>query len=134
MGAGPDHYENWISNRLQLDAAVLKEGTSVANPDRDGTAATSDNKSVGGKPIPGFLIPGAIENGATPCPAPDHCPADTAPEPHVITGHTASDVPLSASGPGVAIHRAREHRLFLKMLRASPVVPARRSERVDGRK
>ena len=67
--AGPDRYENWISNRLQLDAAVLKEGTSVANPDRDGTAATSDNKSVAGKPIPGFLIPGAIENAATPCPA-----------------------------------------------------------------
>ena len=35
--AGPDRYENWISNRLQLDAAVLKDGTSVANPDRDGT-------------------------------------------------------------------------------------------------
>ncbi len=119
--AGPDHYENWISNRLQLDAAVLKEGTSVANPDRDGTAASSDNKSVTGKPIPGFLIPGVIENGATPCPAPDHCPADTAPEPHVITGHTASDVPLSASGPGAWQFTGvfENSDVFLKMLRAS---------------
>src|SRR5688572_23977980 len=119
--AGPDRYENWLSNRLLLEAAVLKDGISVANPDRDGTAAASDNKTVSGKAIPGFLIPGAIENGATPCPAPDGCPADTAPEPHVITGHTASDVPLSASGPGewqfTGVFENSD--VFLKMLRAS---------------
>jgi alkaline phosphatase len=119
--AAPDRYENWLSNRLLLEAAALKDGTSVANPDRDGTAPASDNKTVSGKAIPGFLIAGAIENGATPCPAPDGCPADTAPEPHVITGHTASDVPLSASGPGewqfTGVFENSD--VFLKLLRAS---------------
>src|SRR5688572_5951142 len=119
--AGPDRYENWVSNRLQLEAAVLRDGVSVANPARDGTAASSDNKSVACKPIPGFLIPGVIENAATPCPAADGCPADTGPEPHVITGHTASDVPLSTSGPGAWQFTGvfENSDVFLKMLRAA---------------
>jgi alkaline phosphatase len=119
--AAPDRYENWLSNRLQLEAAVLKDGVSVANADRDSAAASSDNKTVSGKTIPGFLVAGVIENGATPCPAADGCPADTAPEPHVITGHTASDVPLSASGPGewqfTGVFENSD--VFLKMLRAA---------------
>jgi alkaline phosphatase len=41
-----------------------------------------------------------IENGATGCPDPEGCPADTASSPQVIAGHTATDVPLSAAGPG----------------------------------
>ena len=119
--AAPDRYENWLSNRLLLEAAVLKDGVSVANPDHDGPAPAADNRTVSGKAIPGFPIAGAIENGATPCPAADGCPADTAPEPHVITGHTASDVPLSASGPGewqfTGVFENTD--VFLKMLRAS---------------
>ena len=119
--AGPDRYENWVSNRLQLEAAVLKDGVSMANPDRDGTAPASDNRSVGGKAVPGFFVGGTIENGATPCPAADGCPADTAPEPHVITGHTASDVPLSAEGPGAWQFTGvfENTDVFLKMLRSS---------------
>jgi alkaline phosphatase len=119
--AGPDHYENWVSNRLQLEAGVLKDGVGVANPDRDSSSPSSDNKSVAGKAIPGFLVGGTIENGATPCPAADGCPADTAPEPHVITGHTASDVPLSADGPGAWQFTGvfENTDVFLKLLRAS---------------
>jgi alkaline phosphatase len=118
--AGPDHYENWLSNRQQHEPAVLRDGVSVANADRDGADPKADNKSIEGKPIPGFAVAGTIENGATPCPAPDGCPADTGPEPHVISGHTASDVPLSASGPGAwqftGVYENSD--VFLKMLRA----------------
>ena len=109
--AGPDRYENWLSNPLQLDAAVLREDVSVANPERDGP----------GQPIPGFLASGVIENGGTPCPSADNCPADTGPEPHIISGHTASDVPLSAEGPGAwqftGVYENTD--VFLKMLRAA---------------
>jgi alkaline phosphatase len=127
--AGPDRNENWVSNRLQLEAAVLRDGISVANPARDGTAVTSDNRSVAGTAIAGFPIAGAIENGATPCPAADRCPADTAAEPHVITGHTASDVPLSASGPGAWQFTGvfENTDVFLKMLRSSTGAAADRS-------
>jgi alkaline phosphatase len=100
--AGPDHHENWISNRLQLEAAVApgKPVIGVANPARDAPDAASDNKTVDARAIPGFLVRGTIENGETPCPAADGCPGDSGSLGHVISGHTASDVPLSASGPG----------------------------------
>ncbi len=103
--AAPDHYQNWISNRLAQDASVVRpgrarRGVAVANPARDGHDTGSDNRTVEGQPIPGFLVTGTIENGAEGCPSPDGCPADTASSPHTISGHTASDVPLSASGPG----------------------------------
>jgi alkaline phosphatase len=121
--AGPDRYENWVSNRRQLEAAVL-EGTpavSVANPARDGAGATSDNQTTSGVAIPGFLVAGTIENGGTPCPSPPACPADTAPLAHTIAGHTASDVPLSASGPGAwqftGVYENSD--VFLKILRAT---------------
>lgn len=118
--AGPDHYENWLSNRQQQEPAVLKDDVSVANPERDGAQPHAENTSVAGKAVPGFFVGGTIENGATPCPAQDGCPADTASEPHVISGHTASDVPLSASGPGAwqftGVYENTD--VFLKMLRA----------------
>lgn len=102
--AAPDRYENWISNRLAREPAVVRPegdvGIAVANPARDGAGAESDNRTADGRPIPGFLVPGVIENGAEGCPDPAGCPADTAASPHTISGHTASDVPLSASGPG----------------------------------
>jgi alkaline phosphatase len=107
-GSAPDRYDNWLADRLQTEAAVLKEGVAVANRDRDA-----------GDPIAGTLIEGTIENGATPCPG--ACPADTGPRPQTITGHTASDVPLSASGPGAwqftGVYENTD--VFLKMLRSS---------------
>jgi alkaline phosphatase len=122
--AGPDHNENWLSNRLQLEAAVAatdRSGVSVANEARDGAAAGSDNKTVKGQGVPGFLVMGTIENGATPCPAAAGCPGDTASVGHTISGHTASDVPLSAAGPGAwqftGVYENTD--VFLKMLRAS---------------
>jgi alkaline phosphatase len=119
--AAPDHNENWLSNRLQLDPAVLRDGVSVANPARDGTTGPTDNKSVKGTPVPGFPVTGTIENGSVPCPAADGCPADTGPVAHTISGHTASDVPLSASGPGAWQFTGvfENTDVFLKMLRAS---------------
>jgi alkaline phosphatase len=121
--AGPDHHENWTSNRLQLEAAIGqgKPAVSVANPARDGEAETSDNESVNGQPLPGFLVQGVIENGATACPSSDGCPGDTASLGHTISGHTASDVPLSASGPGAwqftGVYENSD--VFLKILRAT---------------
>lgn len=108
--AAPDHYENWISNRHASDPAIVRppetadgSPTAVANPARDGRDANSDNRTVQGQPIPGFLVQGTIENGASGCPAADGCPEDTAASALTIAGHTGSDVPLSASGPGAAI-------------------------------
>ncbi len=129
--AAPDHFENWMSNRQALDAAVTQSTTasgnarpttvSVANPARDGAAPTSDNTTVEGKPIPGFLVQGTIENGASGCPAPDGCPADTASSAHIIAGHTATDVPLSATGPGAIQFTGTYDNtdVFLKILKAA---------------
>ena len=121
--AAPDRYENWISNRLQRETSSVSPGpprTSVANAARDGDLPTSDNATVDGKHVPGFLVPGVIENGATGCPEDVKCPADTGSYPHTITGHTATDVPLSASGPGAwqftGVYENTD--VFLKMLRA----------------
>jgi hypothetical protein len=61
----------------------------VANPARDGPTA----------PIPGFVVTGAIENGATGCPAQDGCPADTVASSLTISGHTATDVPCRRAAP-----------------------------------
>lgn len=92
--AAPDRVENWVSDRVQTEAGILdkkEDGrlVAIANPAR---AKTGE--------IPGFIVAGTIENGETPCPDPNGCPADTASNGHTFAGHTASDVPLSASGPG----------------------------------
>jgi alkaline phosphatase len=92
-----DHYENWISNRLEQKATIVREGVAVANPARDGAEASSDNKTVDGKAIPGILISGQIENGEHRDPS---APGDTSSVGIDYTNHTASDIPLSASGPG----------------------------------
>ncbi len=108
--AAPDHYENWLANRRAVHPAVNAAASEVdgrivavpkpatANPARDGSQDESVN---GGRRIRGFLVTGTFENGATGCPS-RQCPpdTDTAAEALSISGHTASDVPLSASGPG----------------------------------
>lgn len=115
--AGPDRHENWLANPRQLEPAVVRDGVAVANPARDGPD----------EPIPGFLVPGSIENGATGCPAKDGCPADTGSSSLTIAGHTASDVPLSAAGPGAwqftGVYENTD--VFLKMLRAAAGTYAR---------
>lgn len=119
--AAPDHHENWVSNRQQHEAAVVVDGVTVANAERDGTKAPTDNQTVSGVPIPGFFVAGTIENGRNPCPVQDGCPGDTASVPQYVSGHTASDVPLSATGPGAwqftGVYENTD--VLLKMLRAS---------------
>lgn len=112
--AAPDRHENWLADRLQTEAAVVekRQGSqvAVANPARGA-----------GDQVPGFVVPGVIENGATRCDASDGCPGDTASEPHTVAGHTATDVPLSATGPGAwqftGVYENTD--VFLKMLRAT---------------
>jgi alkaline phosphatase len=108
-----DRYENWLANRTQLEASVRspeRKGVVTANPARDGEA----------EKIPGFLVEGTVEDGTTPCPAPE-CPADTASTGQTSAGHTASDVPLSATGPGAwqftGVYENTD--VLLKVLRAS---------------
>jgi len=132
-GSAPDRYENWISNRLALPAAIhverpdAPEGATgaaariaVANPARSGPEPESDNRTVEGTPVPGFLVEGVIEDGATGCPTEDGCPADTGALPLAIGGHTASDVPLSASGPSALQFTGTydNTQVFHRMLRA----------------
>jgi alkaline phosphatase len=128
--AAPDRYENWTSNRVAQDGAVARpaEGASssatlvsVANPRRDGPGRESDNRTVNGRAIPGFLVTGTIENGAVGCPAGLECPDDTAAVGHTISGHTGSDVPLSASGAGAWQFTGTYENtdVFVRMLRAA---------------
>jgi alkaline phosphatase len=131
--AAPDRHENWLSNRLALEPATTtgaQPGVAVANPARDGYVA-SDNKTTSGQPIPGFLMTGAIENGATPCPVVEGCPGDTASSALAASGHTATDVPLSATGPGAwqftGVYENTD--VFLKVLRATSGAPDPRSLR-----
>jgi alkaline phosphatase len=83
---------------------------AVANPARDATDR-----------IPGFLVAGTIENGATPCHTGLTCEADTASQGHSNAGHTATDVPLSAIGPGAwqftGVYENTD--VFIKVLRAA---------------
>ena len=127
--AAPDRYENWISNRRAQDAAVVRPHPdpqpgqppmAVANPARSGEGPDSDNRTVEGQPIPGFLVPGVIENRSIPCPAADGCPADTRASALTVSGHTGSDVPISASGIGAMQFTGvfDNTEVFFKMLRA----------------
>jgi alkaline phosphatase len=113
--AATDRYENWLADRLMTESAVVEKRepglqVAVANPARDRD-----------EPIAGFLVTGTIENGATPCPAPGGCAGDTASLGLPIGGHTATDVPLSAMGPGAwqftGVYENTD--VFLKILRAS---------------
>lgn len=127
--AAPDRFENWLSNRLMLDPAVSRpeerDGVSrrvaVANALRDGSAPNSDNKSVEGQAVPGFLVEGVIENGKDSCTEAEGCLGDTSSVGHPFSGHTATDVVLSAFGPGAWQFTGTYENtaVFLKMLRAT---------------
>ncbi len=123
FAAGPDRNENWLSNRLARAGTVVDATTkvAVANPLRDGTARDTDNLGADGKAYPGFPVVGLIENGAAGCPDPQGCPDDTRANPVAIAGHTASDVPLSADGPGAwqfsGVYENTD--VFVKLLRAA---------------
>jgi alkaline phosphatase len=129
--AAPDRYENWLSNRLQRPPAVVAGADApgaersghiaVANPARDGATPDSDNRSVEGLPVPGFLVPGVIENGAVACGPEQGCVGDTSSLPLTWSGHTATDVPLSASGPGAWQFTGTYENsdVLLKLLRAA---------------
>lgn len=123
FAAGPDRYENWLSNRLALVGTVVDPQTraAIANPRRDGPGEDSDNAAVNGTRFPGFLVSGSVENNETGCPDPQGCPDDTRASPLAIAGHTATDVPLSAEGPGAwqftGVYENTD--VFLKLLRAA---------------
>ena len=123
FAAGPDRYENWLSNRLAQKATIGDPASriAVANPRRDGPSGQTDNLGVDRKAYPGFLVSGAIENNATGCLAADGCPDDTRANPVDIAGHTASDVPLSADGPGAWQFTGTYDNtdVFVKLLRAA---------------
>jgi alkaline phosphatase len=121
---GPDRFENWLSNRLAVpptfDPIIVGENGvtrgAIANPLRDGADPKSDNASVRGVRIPGFLVSGTIENGARAC---ETCGDSSFG--HITSGHTASDVPLSAYGPGMEQFTGTYDNtdVFLKILRAA---------------
>jgi alkaline phosphatase len=136
--AAPDHYENWISNRTLEPPALGPSGhgpmasmtmaagggrpdggsTVAANPGRDGPGEDSDNRTASGQPIPGFLVPGEIENGEYAC---RDCPAGTSSLPLPISGHTATDIVLSAGGAGALQFGGcyENTAVFFKILRAT---------------
>lgn len=127
--AAPDRHENWISNRRAVpptvDAIVIDEGgttrRAIANPARDGDRPESDSATPDGQRIPGFLVTGVIEDGELACPETSPCPADTSSVAHTLAGHTASDIPLSAYGPGMWQFTGTYDNtdVFFKILRAA---------------
>lgn len=99
FGAGPDRYEDWLSQPRPVPMALGRTGlqrTVYPNPERDG-----------GK---GVLFTGVIENSIQ---AGGHAPTQSV--------HTAVDVPLSAAGPGAqglaGVHDNTE--LFFAIVRAT---------------
>ena len=83
--AAPDHFENWTANRCSPRPRSSDDG-------RHGRGGQSASAKKGD--IPGFLVAGTIENGATA--ARMRCPPTPRRTAHTFAGHTATDVPLSA--------------------------------------
>jgi alkaline phosphatase len=139
--AAPDRNENWVSNRVAQDAAISGAAATkltgqatkatIANPGRDGSGGETDNETTSGQAIPGFHVPGVIENGELSCRGDAECPGDVSSDGHTFAGHTASDVPLSATGPGALQFTGTYENtdVFIRMLRAAagshPARPAR---------
>ena len=71
--------------------------------------------------MPGFLVEGVIENGKDSCTEAEGCAGDTSSVGHPFSGHTATDVVLSAFGPGAWQFTGTYENtaVFLKMLRAT---------------
>ncbi|MGI9165876.1 MAG: alkaline phosphatase [Pyrinomonadaceae bacterium] len=109
FGASTDRYEDWISNKRPLSPSIVKNGRVVANPRRDGPE-DADQASRNGT-----LITGQVENGEAASVAPD-------PDREPITNavHTASDIPLTASGPGAMqfVGVQDNTSVFFKMMRS----------------
>lgn len=89
FGAGSDRYEDWISNKRPLMPTIMDKGRAVANPRRDGPD-DADPTSRNGR-----LVTGQVENGESSGISPD-----LGIEPKTNSVHTASDIPLTAYGPG----------------------------------
>jgi alkaline phosphatase len=109
FGAGSDRYEDWISNPRPGFPTVMKDGRAVANPRRDGPE-DADAASRHGR-----LITGQVENGESASVAKD---IDI--EPMTFAVHTASDIPLTATGPGALqfVGVQDNTSVFFKMMRA----------------
>lgn len=109
FGAGTDRYEDWTSNKRSLLPTVVENGRAVANPLRDGPK-DADPASRNGQ-----LIIGQVENGESASVAPG---ADI--EPMINAVHTASDIPLTATGTGAMqfVGVQDNTSVFFKMMRA----------------
>ena len=109
FGAGTDHYEDWISNKRPLQPSINKNGRAVANPHRDGPD-DADPASRNGT-----LITGQVENGEV-----LGLTSDPDREPIINAVHTATDIPLTANGPGAMqfVGVQDNTSVFFKMMRA----------------
>ena len=109
FGASSDRYDDWVSNKLPLPPGVIKNGRAVANPRRDGPE-DEDPASRNGT-----LITGQVENGEV-----ISTFSDPDREPITNAVHTASDIPLTASGPGAMqfVGVQDNTSVFFKMMRS----------------
>ncbi len=110
--AAPDHFENWVSNRKAQEATIVQPRTvngeagmvAVANPGRDGPLPTSDNKTVQGQPVPGFLVEGVIENGSHGCLDEPQCPGDTSSMAQTSAATRRATCPFRPAARGGPVH------------------------------
>ena len=109
FGASSDRYDDWVSNKLPLAPGVVKNGVAVANPRRDGPD-DADPASRNGT-----LITGQVENGEV-----TSAFLDPDREPITNAVHTATDIPLTASGPGAMqfVGVQDNTSVFFKMMRS----------------
>jgi alkaline phosphatase len=109
FGASSDRYEDWISNKRPLPPSIIKNGRAVANPRRDGPE-DADPASRNGT-----LITGQVENGEVTSVA-----SDPDREPITTAVHTASDIALTATGPGAMqfVGVQDNTSVFFKIMRA----------------
>ncbi|MEP6718957.1 MAG: alkaline phosphatase [bacterium] len=109
FGSGTDRYEDWVSNKRSLVPTIIEKGRAVANPLRDGPE-DSDTASRNGR-----LITGQVENGESSSIAPG-----SNIEPMTNAVHTASDIPLTATGTGAMqfVGVQDNTSVFFKMMRA----------------
>jgi alkaline phosphatase len=109
FGAGTDHYEDWISNKRHSPPTIKRGRRTVANPRRDGPLDPDPASRHG------TLITGQVENGEAASIALD---LDIDPMIHAV--HTATDIPLTATGPGAMqfVGVQDNTSVFFKIMRA----------------